>query len=135
MSFQTMMLDSSELTPYIEQFHIYGHGIANGVEEHEHLRRILQEAEGLIGMLVLKELEPVALITLMPGLVEDSHFNGVGLCCVHFAGSGLGLAGMRCVHRSLRELAKQNGAAWYSISSRVSTYEYRNRYYMMEKPL
>lgn len=131
MAFQTLMLSPDETAPYIEQFHIYGHGIANGVDEATHLQRLFKETEGLLGLLILKDFEPVAMITLLPGLVEDSHFLGAGLICVHFAGSGLGVSGMRSVHRSLRTLAKQEGAAWYSLSSRVSTYEYRNRYYMI----
>ena len=131
MAFQTKLLLSDETAPFIERFHIYGHGIANGVDEATHLQRLLNETAGLLGLLVLKDYEPVAMITLLPGIVEDSHFLGAGLVCVHFAGSGLGVSGMRTVHRALTTLAKQEGAAWYSLSSRVSTYEYRNRYYMI----
>ena len=129
--FEFQMLSSSELDPYLEQFHIYGHGLANGLEPEEHLRRLRAECNGLIGLLIFKNKVPVAMITMLPRLSEDIHFCGAGLCCVHFAGSGLGFRGVRALHNALSTIAKDSGANWYSISSRVSKYEYRNKYYQV----
>lgn len=123
------MLDTSELNPYLEQFHIYGHGIENGLNPDEHLRRLQVECESLIGLLILEDDAPKAMITMLPSLVEDIHFCGAGLCCVHLAGSSLGFSGARALHKALRAVALESGADWYSVSSRVSKYEYRNRYY------
>lgn len=129
--FEFKMLPSSEINPYLEQFHVYGHGLENGLEPDEHLRRLKRECEGLIGLLILKNSTPVAMITMLPSLSEDIHFCGAGLCCVHFAGSGLGFSGVRQLHSTLKSIAVGSGASWYSVSRRVNKYEYRNRYYML----
>lgn len=131
MDLKTLLIHPDELPVYVEMFHMFGHGIQNGVPEEEHLRRVLNETEGLMGMVLYKNDIPVACATLWPSLLEDSHFLGAGLVVVHLAGSDVGTAGMRELHRGLRRLAKQEGASWYSVSSRVSLYEYRNRYYML----
>lgn len=125
------MIESSELNPYLEQFHIYGHGIENGLSPEEHLRRLKVECQGLNGLLILKDNLACALITFIPNLVEDIHFIGLGLCCIHFAGSGLGYSGVKALHRALATMARESSASWYSISRRVSKYEYLNRYYML----
>ncbi len=130
MKHSSVLLASSEIEPYVRQFHIFGHGIANGVPEDVHLQRMLKETEGQMGLLISENSEPVALATLVPGIVEDSHFPGAGLICVYLAGR-LGVSGVRYLHRCLRQLAADNGGSWYCVSSRVSTYEYRNRYYMI----
>lgn len=129
--FHSKLLEAHETAPFIEQFHIFGHGIQNGVSEEEHLRKLLAECAGLIGLLILKDNVPKAMATLLPEPTEDSHFTGTGIVCVHLAGSDLGVPGMRHVHKALRELAIANESSWYSISSRVSQFEYRNRYYMI----
>lgn len=129
--YRARLIPSARTKPFVEQFHIYGHGIANGVSEETHLRRVLHETAGLIGILILEDDEPKAMAMIVPGPVEDSHFNGQGIICTHLAGSGLGLAGMRCLHRALRYIAKENDAQWYSMSHRVSKFEYRNRYFMI----
>lgn len=129
MTFTTELIPPDEVPIYIERFHMYGHGIENGVPEQEHLRRVTQEATGLLGLVIFKDNESVAMVTMLPSLVEDSHFPEAGLCCVHLAGKGLGVSGMRELHRGLKRLTLMMGGAWYSVSSRVSKYEYRNRYY------
>lgn len=126
-------LDSSELDPYLEQFHVYGHGIANGLSSEEHLRRLRAECRDLHGLLILKDNVACAMLTFLPDLVEDIHFTGYGLCCVHFAGAHLGYSGVRALHRALSTMATASGAEWYSLSNRVSKYEYRNRYHMLRK--
>lgn len=131
MDYNTVLLSPDDTAPFIEKFHVFGHGIANGLSETEHLRRIMRETQGLLGLLILHGTEPVGMVTLLPYTAEDSHFQGTGIVCVHFAGHDLGVRGMRTVHQSLRRLAQQEGAGWYSLSSRVSQYEYRNRYYMI----
>lgn len=130
MNFTSTLLASSEIEPYVRQFHVYGHGIANGVPEDVHLARMLRETEGQMGLLISQDSEPVALATLVPGIVEDSHFPGAGLICVYIAGR-LGSRGVRYLHRCLRDLCRLNGGSWYCVSSRVSQFEYRNKYYMI----
>ena len=125
----TRIIPNDEIQPYVEQFHIYGHGIQNGVDEAEHLCRVQQECSGLIGLLILRDDIPIGLVTLIPNLVADSHFPGSGIMCIHIAGRDFGVSGVRALHRELKTLCRENGANWYSMSSRVSKYEYRNRYY------
>ena len=129
----TKIISNVEMEPFIEQFHIYGHGIQNGVDEAEHLWRIKQECSGLIGLLVLRNDKPIGLVTLLPNTIADSHFPGTGIMCIHIDGRDFGVSGVRAVKRTLRELCLSLGDSWYSMSSRVSKYEYRNRYYPVEK--
>lgn len=130
MSLQAKLYDTDQTKHYITLFHHYGHGIDNGLSLEEHLRRVLLEAEGMIILVISRDDKPVGAVTMVPGPVEDSHFPGQGIMCAHVAGE-FGFDGMRLVHRTLRELCKANDAQWYSMSHRVSRYEYRNRYFMI----